>query len=43
VRAFGAVDEERLTTDGAEGAHGRIDPAGNVFQRLGKKFFGLNP
>ena len=27
---------------GAKRAHGRIDAAGNIAQRLGKKFFGLN-
>jgi predicted dehydrogenase len=37
---FGPVDEERLAADGAKRAHGRVDAAGNVFQRLGKKLFG---
>ena len=41
VRAFGPVDEKRLAADGAERAHGRIDAAGNVFQRLGEKLFGF--
>jgi hypothetical protein len=34
--------EKRLAADGAERAHRRIDAAGNVFQRLGKKFFGFS-
>ncbi len=41
VRAAGPVDEERLAADRAEGAHGRIDAAGDVFQRLGKQRFRL--
>ena len=27
ISAFAAIDKERLAPDGAEGAHGRIDPA----------------
>ena len=41
VRAFGPVDEERLAADGAERAHGRIDAAGNIFQRLGEQLLGF--
>ena len=41
VRAFGPVDKKRIAADGAERAHRRIHAAGNVFQRLGKKFFGF--
>ena len=38
--AAGAIDEEGLAADGAKGAHGGIDAAGNVIQRLGEKGFG---
>src|SRR5437660_4687936 len=39
VCAFGFVDEKWLSSDGSKGAHGRIDSAGNKFQRLTKEFF----
>jgi len=45
VPDFGAarpVDEKRIAAHRAEGAHRRIDAAGNVFQRLGKKLVGFN-
>jgi hypothetical protein len=41
ARAFGPVHEERLPPDGAERAHRRVHTTGNVFQRLGEKFFRL--
>ena len=43
MRALGAIHEKRLAADGAKRADGRIDAAGNVIQRLGKKAFGLSP
>jgi hypothetical protein len=42
-RALGGLHEERLSAHGAEGAHGRVHPAGNVLQRLGKQRLGLGP
>ena len=41
LRAFGFVDEERLPANSAKRAHGRIDAAGNVVERFGKKLFRL--
>ncbi len=43
MRTFGPVDEERPAADGAERAHGRIDAAGNILQRLGEERFGFGP
>jgi hypothetical protein len=40
--AAGPVDEKRIAADGAERAHRRIDAAGNIFQRFGKKLFRLD-
>ena len=41
LAAAGFVDKERMAADGAEGAHGRIDAAGNILQRLGEQGFRL--
>ena len=41
ARTFCLVNKKRIAADGAERAHGRVDAAGNVFQRLGEKLFGF--
>ena len=39
-RAVGGLDEERRTTDGAEGPNGRIHPAGNEATSAGEEGIG---
>ena len=41
TRAFGFVDEERLTAHGAKRAHRRVHTTRDVFQRFGKQRFGF--
>jgi len=41
ARAFGLMDEERLSAHGAKRAHRRIHAAGDVAQRLGEQRSGF--